>query len=87
METFDPLTWKQLLSRELGRNFDCWRNLEYSTLSDIELDSPVNSGGKHFILWTDKYVYFSIFDANLKTVIVSNVPRNPDKNFKPGFIF
>lgn len=89
--TKDTVTWRQLISRELGRNGEQWTDVVSSTLTEAELDVPFADGyggeeGVPFTLWTKKFVYFpACYDGSEWCTSVSRKPnKKPTRHVGGG---
>lgn len=73
-------TWRGLILWEMKLRKETFKDVEYCTLKETELDEPFDAGygsaeGKPFLLWTHKRVYFPCVYDGLEWV--DSVPRNP----------
>lgn len=87
MDEIRLTTWRELISIELRFRKDEWKNVEKNTLTDEELDNQFdNSSGrvKPFVIWTDKYIYFSVYDGLIE--ICKSLPRHPIDEYVPDLI-
>jgi hypothetical protein len=73
--------WEKLISSEMEKKNESWKDVVDCTLSQEELirefdaDSSGSTGGWPFTLWTKNRVYFPIeYDGSEG---VTSVPRNP----------
>ena len=77
-------SWKDMIDDVFERLNDSWDNVEHCTLSDEELNEKFDSldtSGKPFTIWTQKYVYFPVgYDGD---EWVGYVQRNPGENPEP----
>jgi len=74
-------TWRAKLHQSLGYAGETWADVEYSTLTDTQLDTSFDDGwgseeGCPFTVWTKTRVYFpACYDGS---EWVASVARNPD---------
>jgi hypothetical protein len=79
---FDDLTsWRELLTKEMSVHGESFTDIEFSTLTDKQLDNRFCDGlGEYedtpFTVWTKNRVYFpACYDGSSW---VASVSRNPD---------
>ena len=74
-------TWRELITSALEEKDETWKDVEYCTLTEEQLDKEFDSGygcslGTPFTMWTKNRVYFpAVYDEN---EWVASVPRNPN---------
>ena len=76
-------SWSVLISKEMRKHKDGWKNVIDSTLTDDELHQRFNNDygieeGKPFLVWSSDWVYFPVLHDGKQWV--GSVPRNPTNN-------
>jgi|Deesub1362A_J573_1020465.scaffolds.fasta_scaffold00107_100 fibronectin type 3 domain-containing protein len=81
-------SWRELITEALVKNNESWKDMEYITLSERELDETFSEiyhpeygpEGRPFTAWTKKRVYFPVIKncGELKFYGVASVSRDPD---------
>jgi len=74
------VSWHQLILEEMQQHEDSFDNVEFTTLTDAELNEKFYDGyggieGKAFTLWTKNRVYFPVCYDGAEWA--KSCPRNP----------
>lgn len=73
-------TWRESIASAMMRNNDSVDNIVAKTVTDAEMDEPVEDGHGNinsiaFTIWTRNHVYFSVCYGDNETI--GHVRRNP----------